>query len=660
MATININQKNVSDNNNTFFRNNRILIGTEVPLTGDYVRGDIIVNAGSDNDENSMWICVKSGSPGDWISIGRKPLITAKARVTITDTVDEVSIEGLGELVGKNDKLDVYLNSTYLLEDEDYTISKDGTKIIKNSGYWNTTKENAIFDFVLMKQVYKVDSDNITINAKTKLTSTVKKVQIVGTQTEVAIPNINFNKVTDTLLIFKNGIIMVNDVDYQISNGNIVSLTGPWNSDNIDDYEMIFVLLKDVAVYEEIEDSLVPSHSHTGEEIKVSSTAGSPTVSESFESLEAEVSNLTKNSQPATDNNLQTESKTIVGAINEVFQRGNNVKQQLVDTLIAKGIDCSTSDTFEALINKINELPDISKLIKIIKPGDTTLHYINEVSTSTCHSSYSDSTIVALPQKIISGLRFKANIGTKYSGAETLVYTRVKLLRNNVELTSISETLFVPDYGKDYIYDIHYPIQNNDVIRFEYSFEYENLGTDISAPGVEDPCITIKSQKISYSTIESDTDLAVETMIAGDTNTLTNVAYTDGTSDLWVSTNDSAAGVVRLTIPTLPKKFKSALLHMTVYAGGDTYYAYGTINVSLNRSGKTIEQVFDTDNTTSIYIDGDGVRRKISCCLTDLQAGDEIVCEFSCIGGQSVGPERDSAYFIVDEIAITYNTASII
>ena len=379
MATININQKNVSDNNNTFFRNNRILIGTEMPLTGDYVRGDIIVNSGSDNDENSMWICIESGSPGDWISIGRKPLITAKARVTITDTVDEVSTEGLGELVEKNDKLDVYLNSTYLLEDEDYSISKDGTKIIKKSGFWNTTKENAIFDFVLMKQVHKVDSDNITINAKTKLTSIVTNVPIIGTQTEVAIPN-NFNETNDTLLIFKNGIIMVNDVDYQISNGNIVSLTGPWNQSNVDDYEMTFILLKEVLVYE---------------------------------------GGASGDFQEKIDSNLQTNDKTVVGAINELFQSANNGKQLIANAI---GEPLNAEDTFSAMSDKINVMKSDLKQM-LTEEGVSVTEEDNIASLIGKVDEEFDKQVVpvgtATASDVLSGKTFINSTGSTVTGTIT-------------------------------------------------------------------------------------------------------------------------------------------------------------------------------------------------------------------------------------------------
>ena len=57
--------------------------------------------------------------------------------------------------------------------------------------------------------------------------------------------------------------------------------------------------------------------------------------------------------QTKEDSTLNTTDKTIVGAINELFQCGNNVKQNLVDALVAKGVSCSTSDSFDTLINDI-------------------------------------------------------------------------------------------------------------------------------------------------------------------------------------------------------------------------------------------------------------------------------------------------------------------
>ena len=57
-----------------------------------------------------------------------------------------------------------------------------------------------------------------------------------------------------------------------------------------------------------------------------------------------------------SDDTLMTDSNTVIGAINELFQRGNNVKQNLVEALIAKEIEASTSEGFESLINKISSI----------------------------------------------------------------------------------------------------------------------------------------------------------------------------------------------------------------------------------------------------------------------------------------------------------------
>lgn len=84
--------------------------------------------------------------------------------------------------------------------------------------------------------------------------------------------------------------------------------------------------------------------------------------------------------QKVEDETLTTEDKTVIGAINEIdantvskeeydakvaeleasvneaFQLGNSVKQKLVDTLIAKGADVSTNDSFDILISKITSM----------------------------------------------------------------------------------------------------------------------------------------------------------------------------------------------------------------------------------------------------------------------------------------------------------------
>ena len=52
--------------------------------------------------------------------------------------------------------------------------------------------------------------------------------------------------------------------------------------------------------------------------------------------------------------NLQTDNKdNLVNAINEVFQSGTSVKQELVATLVAKGLEATSTSTFEELVGKV-------------------------------------------------------------------------------------------------------------------------------------------------------------------------------------------------------------------------------------------------------------------------------------------------------------------
>lgn len=250
MATLNISQKNVTDGKNTFFKGNRILIGNEIPTSGSYVRGDIVVNVNTDNDKHCMWICTESGTPGSWALMGGS-LMSTEARIVVNEPVTEVPITGLGGVVESGDKLDVFLNSVHLLEDEDYIISSDGSKISKAVGTWNVTGDTAIFDFILVKQVEKVESENVIVNSnQTKTAAVAGKAIVNGPQTQVAIPAIGFNKSTDSLLVFKNGVIMTEGIDYQISGSNIINLTGTWNVSNIAGYEMTFVALKEIVLYD--------------------------------------------------------------------------------------------------------------------------------------------------------------------------------------------------------------------------------------------------------------------------------------------------------------------------------------------------------------------------------------------------------------------------
>lgn len=49
-----------------YFNNNRILKGTSIPVSGNFEKGDIVVNIGPDASDCPMWICTEAGDPGSW------------------------------------------------------------------------------------------------------------------------------------------------------------------------------------------------------------------------------------------------------------------------------------------------------------------------------------------------------------------------------------------------------------------------------------------------------------------------------------------------------------------------------------------------------------------------------------------------------------------
>ena len=61
---------------------------------------------------------------------------------------------------------------------------------------------------------------------------------------------------------------------------------------------------------------------------------------------------------------LNTESRNLVGAINEVF--GDTIKEQVVNVLIEKGIEASTNETWVSLIDKLGEDSDSGSSLDII------------------------------------------------------------------------------------------------------------------------------------------------------------------------------------------------------------------------------------------------------------------------------------------------------
>ena len=180
----------ISDRVNSFFTNNKIKAGTEIPTSGSYIKGDIIVNVGSNCADEPMWICTEDGNPGTWglvgIGGGNSSLVSINESVTINTAASEVSLGSLAGVVSANDKLIVHYNSAHLMEGIDFTFNSDYTKIVKVEGVWNSNNDaESVFTFELLKNVETVEGS--TIKMDSRLSSFVNNVNISSATTEVEI-----------------------------------------------------------------------------------------------------------------------------------------------------------------------------------------------------------------------------------------------------------------------------------------------------------------------------------------------------------------------------------------------------------------------------------------------------------------------------------------
>ena len=240
---------------NAFLKSNNIVTGTQIPTEGNYKTGDIVVNIGPNSAAEPMWICNEGGNPGVWgpvgVGGGSGSIVSINSSVLVSEPVHEVSLESLGVAVTKRDKLLVHYNSTHLLEGVHFEIIEEGTKIAKlgDVGEWNTEGlDNCIFAFELFKGVQNIDGNEITVASK--MTCKTNHVIIENPCGEVEIGIEGFKSENDTLMVFKNGVIMVEGVDYTIE-GDIITSTGEvWNQNGLPEYGITFVVFKEVVLYE--------------------------------------------------------------------------------------------------------------------------------------------------------------------------------------------------------------------------------------------------------------------------------------------------------------------------------------------------------------------------------------------------------------------------
>ena len=170
MANENLSFKLITDNKNTFFTNNKFISAESLPVEGDFVKGDIIVNIGETADTEAMWVCIESGNPGVWEVVGAgvsngnnngggsNNLVGLKNNVTLESDTNEVEI-GIEGFNKNNDMMTVYKNSVYMMEGKDYEFNEAGDRIVAMNG--GVFKAGTVFGFVVLKEVPVVEEGEV-------------------------------------------------------------------------------------------------------------------------------------------------------------------------------------------------------------------------------------------------------------------------------------------------------------------------------------------------------------------------------------------------------------------------------------------------------------------------------------------------------------------
>lgn len=281
------NKKNklVSDKNNTFFSDNKIIAGTQIPTEGTYNTGDLVVNIGSYNDEKPIWICIEGGTPGVWSPVVKELTmidsnIIANGSIGLIKLADDVkeAIVAAGNIDLTNYATKEFVN--------------DAIANIDLSKYATKEEIDSVIDLVgeidLSIYATKEELNNILNSYATKeeveeVLGAVGKIDLSPYATKTELNNTK------------------NELNNAINNIDLSPYATKEELNNASNQ-----LINDLAL-----------------------------------------------KQDKNDNNLQTNDKTIVGAINELFQSANNGKELIANAI---GEPMSNDDTFSAMSEKINAL----------------------------------------------------------------------------------------------------------------------------------------------------------------------------------------------------------------------------------------------------------------------------------------------------------------
>lgn len=298
-----------------------------------------------------------------------------KNTVVVTTSTNTVKI-GLQFKPG-TDALLVFKNSTYQELEHDYTIDETGKYIQTTSGQWIASNEAPVtFNFIVLRTVPLANS----IASNTGAVGFIRKTILVEQDTNEIELDLMYNKVTDAILVFRNSVLIEEEEDYTIDmdrqvlinpNANWVAGTllnlMVFKSVPAENVKFDGEIIKDGTIsidklspefnvlinnlVKDFETSMV----QINQDIKNLENTMNNTINNNMANMQNQINDietLLASKQNKTDNSLQTSSKNIVGAINEVFQYANNGKSNIAAVV---GSPTTSSNTFQEMKTNIQK-----------------------------------------------------------------------------------------------------------------------------------------------------------------------------------------------------------------------------------------------------------------------------------------------------------------
>lgn len=175
---------------------------------------------------------------------GDGSLVQLRNTVDVPGNVFEIET-GISDYSYRSDIMEVHLNGVLLIEGIDYNYSNGKIVKIDKSEGWNPhSVEGQKMFFKVLKNL------GDTTGIVTKTISISSSTTISSPASEVEIGIVEYNKDTDTLMVYVNSTFMIEGVDYEINStgSKIVSKNGNWNEEGINGYTFAFVVLKEIEV----------------------------------------------------------------------------------------------------------------------------------------------------------------------------------------------------------------------------------------------------------------------------------------------------------------------------------------------------------------------------------------------------------------------------